>query len=337
MNRLIFTDNASETLEDVIAGLNPASVHIVTDENVAPLVSFPDASTATVIPAGEGGKTLESVVKVWCALSQAGATRHSIIINIGGGMVSDLGGFAASTFKRGCRFINVPTTVLGAVDAATGGKTGINFNGLKNEIGAFNDAEAVIISTEWYSTLPEMEIRSGRAEMLKHALLTSSDAVSQFFDNGITLATLRESIKVKERIVTLDPTEKGIRKALNLGHTAGHAFESLALERDIHVPHGYAVAWGLVTELVLSKVNKGFDSGMLHAVARHIKEVYGSPAITCKDYSRLLELMRHDKKNATSSAVNFTLLSAPGEIEIDNTCLDTDIMTALDITRDLLD
>lgn len=126
-------------------------------------------------------KTLESVAKVWQSLSQNGATRRSLIVNIGGGMVTDLGAFAASTFKRGCRFINIPTTVLGAVDAAVGGKTGFNFNGLKNEIGVFNDAEAVIVSTEWYATLPEKEIHSGRAEMLKHALLTSTLGPFQLF------------------------------------------------------------------------------------------------------------------------------------------------------------
>lgn len=290
MSRIIFTHNAQEALRELIAELKSSTVHFVTDENVARLIEMPGDATVTIIPPGDEGKTLESVAKVWQSLSQNGATRRSLIVNIGGGMVTDLGAFAASTFKRGCRFINIPTTVLGAVDAAVGGKTGFNFNGLKNEIGVFNDAEAVIVSTEWYATLPEKEIRSGRAEMLKHALLTSTPgALTAFFDNGVTLDTLRDSIMVKERIVVQDPTETGLRKALNLGHTAGHAYESLALERKMPVPHGYAVAWGLVTELVISKLIMGFDSTLLHAIAAHVKETYGTPHITCKDYPRLLE------------------------------------------------
>lgn len=337
MSRLVFTHDATEALTALIDELKPATVHIVTDKNVARLFSMPLDATLTIIPPGDEGKTLNSVAMVWQSLSLNGATRHSLIVNIGGGMVTDLGGFAAATFKRGCRHVNIPTTVLGAVDAAVGGKTGFNFNGLKNEIGAFNDAEAVIVSPEWYATLPKREIRSGRAEMLKHALLTSTGALSAYFDNGINLDTLRESIMVKERIVTLDPTEGGIRKALNLGHTIGHALESLALERDKPVPHGYAVAWGLVTELVLSKLLMNFDSTQLHAVACHVKEMYGTPGITCDDYPRLLELMSHDKKNTVAGEINFTLLSAPGKIEIDNRCSEDDIKAALDITRDLLD
>ena len=193
-------------------------------------------------------------------------------------MVTDLGGFAASTFKRGINYINIPTTLLSMVDASVGGKTGINFNGLKNEIGVFNNAACVILDTQFLQTLDEANILSGYAEMLKHGLISNDKMWSELMnydieqpDFSLLQRMVADSVQVKQRIVTEDPTEKGIRKALNLGHTAGHAFESFALQRT-PVLHGYAVAWGLICELYLSNIKTGLPTDKMHQTVNFIKE-----------------------------------------------------------------
>jgi 3-dehydroquinate synthase len=267
------------------------------------------------------------------------------MINLGGGMVTDLGGFAASTFKRGIPYINIPTTLLSMVDASVGGKTGINFGGLKNEIGVFNNAYCVILDTTFLRTLDKANILSGYAEMLKHGLIDSEAHWAELLahledlDNLENMETLEKlsslvakSVAVKQRIVTEDPTEKGLRKALNLGHTVGHAFESLALERK-PILHGYAVAYGLVAELYLSCIKTGFPTDKMRQTVSFIKEHYGRMAITCDDYPRLLELMHHDKKN-TGSAINFTLLADVGDLRINQTATEEEIKEALDFYRE---
>lgn len=291
-----------------------------------------------VIPAGDDNKTISSIATVWEALSKNGATRHSLLINIAGGMVTDLGGFAAASFKRGINFINIPTTLLSQVDASVGGKTGINFCGYKNEIGAFCDADTVIISSEFLKTLDAENILSGYAEMLKHALLKDNEMLAEHlnfnFDFDLDYDKLQsmvaESIAVKQKVVTEDPHEKGIRKALNLGHTFGHAFESWAMRHNCSVLHGYAVAWGLICELYLSAKKCDFPTDKLHQVASFIKENYGKLGITCDDYPELLELMTHDKKNTSSSSINFTLLGNVGDIRINQTASKEEIEDALD-------
>ena len=298
-----------------------------------------------VIPAGDDNKTVESISKVWTALSTGGATRHSLLINIAGGMVTDLGGFAAAAFKRGINFINIPTTLLSQVDASVGGKTGINFCGYKNEIGAFCDASSVIISSEFLKTLDKENILSGYAEMLKHALLKDKEMLAEHlsfdFDfnsdsDDFSLdfekiqAMVAESIAVKQKVVTEDPHEKGIRKALNLGHTFGHAFESWAMRHNCPVLHGYAVAWGIICELYLSAKKCSFPTDTLHQVASFIKENYGKLGITCDNYPELLELMTHDKKNKDNTTINFTLLGGVGDIRINQTATKEEIEDALD-------
>lgn len=261
-------------------------------------------------------------------------------------MITDLGGFAAATFKRGIKFINVPTTLLGAVDAAVGGKTGINLGGLKNEVGAFAPADAVLISTLFFTTLPLQEIKSGYAEMLKHGLLDDKATLAELLKYDVTnppattdvlLHLIEKSVGVKAEIVANDPKEQGLRKALNLGHTVGHAFESYALtDLASPIPHGFAVAWGMVVELILSHMILKFPAETLHQFADYIKHVYGYFDIDCDDYPRLLELMSHDKKNASPDAINFTLLSDVGQPQIDCTATPDQIRAALDIYRDLL-
>jgi 3-dehydroquinate synthase len=290
-----------------------------------------------VIGATDTHKTLDTVTQVWTALQQMGATRHSLLINLGGGMVTDLGGFAASTFKRGLSYINIPTTLLSMVDASVGGKTGFNFGGLKNEIGVFNNADCVILDTTFLQTLDQENILSGYAEMLKHGLISNEKTWAELLNFNLTDleqlgSMLAENVAVKQRIVTEDPTEHGIRKALNLGHTAGHAFESLALERK-PILHGYAVAYGLVVELYLCYVKTGFPQDKMRQTVTFIKEHYGRMNITCDDYPKIIELMHHDKKNV-GSAINFTLLGGIGDIRINQTATEDEIKDALDFYRE---
>ena len=291
------------------------------------------------IPASDSHKDIESLMMVWKGLQEGGASRHSCMINLGGGMVTDLGGFAASTFKRGINFINIPTTLLAMVDASVGGKTGINFGGLKNEVGVFNDSKFVILDTEFLKTLDAKNICSGYAEMLKHGLISTEAMWEELVSFDLATPDLKllqrmvgDSVKVKERIVEQDPHEKGIRKALNLGHTFGHAFESWALKRK-PILHGYAVAFGLIPELYLSVAKTGFPTEKMRQTVTFIKENYGTLNITCDDYDELIELMHHDKKNQ-NGIINFTMMGAIGDIRINQTATTEEIKEALDFFRE---
>ena len=293
-------------------------------------------SRIITIPSGDEHKTIESAVQIWKYLSENGATRASLMINLGGGMITDIGGFAASTFKRGMEYINVSTTLLGAVDAATGGKTGINFLGLKNEIGTFTPAKEVLINIDFFKTLDEKNLRSGFAEMLKHALIDSRrswNEIQKFdleiFDFEKLKPILRENIEIKARIVNQDPKERGIRKALNFGHTFGHAFETFSYQIDNPILHGYAVVWGLLCELYLSHIKLNFPKEDILKLQQLIREYYGSFHFDCKQYETLYELMTHDKKNE-SEAINFTLLSDIGEIHINQTASKEEIFEVFD-------
>lgn len=343
-------DPLAKRLDDIVESLNPATVTVVTDANVErdvipSLLSSKTLAEANrvVLAPGEDHKSIESAVMIWKALEEAGATRRSLMVNIGGGLVTDIGGFAAATYKRGIRFVNVPTTLLGAVDAATGGKTGINFNGLKNEIGAFHLPSEVIISAKPLSTLSRREIVSGYAEMLKTGLIADEELYRSLLDMDAVMAdssrleaAMKRCVEIKEDVVRQDPMEKGLRKILNFGHTAGHAFESLAIERHKPLAHGEAVAHGMLVELILSHMLKGFPSEEVHRYASVLKNQYPHTATTCDDIPLLIGLMSHDKKNATVGRANFTLLLSPGNPEIDCEPTGKDIESALDIYRDIM-
>jgi 3-dehydroquinate synthase len=277
---------------------------------------------------------------VWSALEEGDASRHSLMVNLGGGMVTDLGGFAASTFKRGMAYINIPTTLLAQVDASVGGKTGINFGGLKNEIGVFNCASSVILSSAFLRTLDKENLLSGYAEMLKHGLLSTKENWAELLCFDITnpdFDTLQmlvaKSVTIKEEIVNIDPMEKGIRKALNLGHTSGHALESLALEEERTILHGYAVAWGLMMELYLSAKKCSFPAKEMHQLENFVKEHYGKFLYECKHYDTLYKYMTHDKKNENGN-INFTLMGAIGDIRINQTATKDEIEEMLDYYRE---
>ena len=344
-----FTLDPAQALRETLAAGGYQQVVALADTNTQQLLprlaeALAEAPVIT-INAGDQHKTIDSACHVWHELQQAGATRHSVLVNVGGGMVTDMGGFVATTYKRGMAFINVPTSLLGAVDAAIGGKTGVNFDGLKNQVGAFAQAAEVIISPSFFDTLPLEERLSGFAEMVKHALLNSDSALTHVLRLDVTapdvpnastlLELLRESVQVKQSYVEADPLESGSRKALNLGHTVGHACESLMLERGTPVSHGTAVAWGLVAELVLSHMTLQFDSALLHEVANMVRSRYAAPEIECRNYDQLLQLMRRDKKS-TSGEINCTLLRHCGQPATDCTIDPEEMRTALDIFRDLM-
>ena len=351
--KVIISNDLQKALSNAIAECPHDKLFVLVDETThqlcLPVIAGFDCmqeAQCIVIGATDTHKTLDTLSHVWAELQRMGATRHSLLINLGGGMVTDLGGFAASTFKRGLAYINIPTTLLAMVDASVGGKTGINFGGLKNEIGVFNNANSVILDTIFLQTMDQENILSGYAEMLKHGLISEEKMWAELLnfnldhldglDNLEFLVQLgrmlADSVAVKQRIVTEDPTEHGIRKALNLGHTAGHAFESLALERK-PILHGYAVAYGLVVELYLCCVKTGFPQNKMRQTVAFIKEHYGRMPITCDDYPKLIELMHHDKKNVGTD-INFTLLGGIGDIRINQTATEEDIKEALDFYRE---
>ena len=344
--RVIISRHLKTELAEAITECEHDRIFVLVDETTNKLcwslvkdyLCLKDAQTI-IIGATDRRKNLDTLVHVWESLQQGKATRHSLLINLGGGMVTDLGGFAASTYKRGINFINIPTTLLAMVDASVGGKTGINFGGLKNEIGVFNDAEFVLLDTNWLRTLDEENIRSGYAEMLKHGLIADDTMWAELINFNLAQPDLRQlasmldkSVRIKERIVAEDPHEKGIRKALNLGHTFGHAFESWAMKRQ-PVLHGYAVAFGLIAELYLATTQTDFPTERMRQTVNFIRAYYGSLPITCNDYPELIELMHHDKKNR-GNEINVTLLGGIGDIRIDQTITEEDIKEALDFFRE---
>ena len=345
-NNVIISTDITQTLTETIERITHDKLFLLADqttyEQCFPVVKHLPClrhARPIVIGATDAHKTLYTLAQVWKAMSDNGATRHSLLVNLGGGMVTDLGGFAASTFKRGVKYVNIPTTLLSMVDASVGGKTGVNFNGLKNEIGVFNAPETVVIDTEFLRTLDHDNILSGYAEMLKHGLISNEGHFSQLLHFDIDHVDYKDlgemvgtSVAVKENIVEEDPLEHGIRKALNLGHTAGHALESWTLTRK-PVLHGYAVAWGLICELYLSCVLTGFPTENMRQVVRFVKENYGVLPITCNDYEELYGYITHDKKN-TANTINFTLLGGVGDIRINQTASKEEIFQMLDFYRE---
>lgn len=347
-SKIIFSRLIEKELSPWIKKYPNGKVFLATEETVNNLwiTKFDDFFVSNgikkiVVPAGENNKKIESVVKIWEFLSKNGGDRKSLLINIGGGILTDLSGFAATTFKRGIDFLNVPTTLLSQVDASVGGKTGINFNGLKNEVGTFKEPVAVIINTDFLKTIDQQNFISGFAEMIKHGLIYSTEHLAELenfdfenIDYDLLQKIIGHSVNVKEYFVSNDLTENNIRKALNFGHTAGHAFESLAMQQKRPILHGYAVAFGMIAELFLSIKKCNFPSKDIKKITNWLLLVYGKFEIQKSDYNQLFELMTHDKKNE-ADRINFTLLPEIGKIEIDQNCGKELIFEALDFYRTL--
>ena len=289
-----------------------------------------------VIPAREENKKLASVEKIWLFLSQSGADRKSLVVNLGGGMLTDLGSFAASTFKRGMDFVNIPTTLLSQVDASVGGKTGFNFNGLKNEIGVINQPMSVLIDTRFLQSIDIPNLISGYAEMVKHGLIYSKEHLEEVrnFDSrnpdlNILRGIIARSVAIKDSFVFRDPNENNIRKALNFGHTIGHAFESFAMDTDKPLLHGYAVAYGMIAELYLSHKICDLPMATVTELTDWLIDVYGRYSIAESSFESLYQLMTHDKKNE-GKRVNFTLIPYIGEVAINQNCDKNLVFEALD-------
>ncbi len=345
---IIFSQQIETELEKIIDQYPKGKVFLLTEE-IPAKVCLPLIDTLLkgkgiqqiTIEGGEPNKSIRSVEKAWQYLSVHGADRKSLLINIGGGMLTDLGGFVASTFKRGMAFVNVPTTLLSQVDASVGGKTGINFNRLKNEIGVFNEPDAVIINTNFLKTINQENFLSGFAEMLKHGLIKSKehwDELMEYDLENIDYEALQKiianSVAIKDWHVQNDLTEKNIRKALNFGHTAGHAFESFALYNERPVLHGHAVVYGMIVELYLSNKVCGLPIEDLKFISKWLLKTYGKFEIDEANYEALYELMTHDKKNE-GKRINFTLIPEIGRVEINQDCPKELIFEALDFYRNL--
>lgn len=318
-------------------------IFLLTDEQVAAcclpvfystIIHQPSLADQLVLPAGEQHKTLATVQRIWDWLLAQHATRASLLINLGGGVLCDIGGFAAATYMRGIDYVNVPTTLLAMVDAASGGKTGFDYGTplVKNCIGVFAPPVQTIIEPRLLATLPPEQLLSGYAEMIKHALLQSPEAFGEMLDCDLREVTspafgerIRRSADFKASIVAQDPNDRGIRQALNFGHTVGHAIEALLLSRcqngkitndkstNNKCLHGYCVMYGLVAEAYLSHMICGLPAGTVSTLSRFMLENYGAAPVTCSDYESLLALMQHDKKNREQGTITCTLLRSIGQ------------------------
>ncbi|RDI14467.1 3-dehydroquinate synthase [Flavobacterium sp. AG291] len=330
---IYFNENCYTYLQEVLLPENYSTLFVLADTNTSQycLPNFL-AQVATELPieiveieAGEINKSIETCIEVWHALTELGADRKSIVINLGGGVVTDLGGFVASTFKRGMDFINVPTSLLAMVDASVGGKTGVDLGILKNQIGIINNPTAVLIDINFLDTLPSNQMRSGLAEMLKHGLIADKNYWTQFFDlNNLTTDDLgqliHESILIKNNIVEQDPKEKGIRKALNFGHTIGHAIESYFLQNSAKEPllHGEAIAIGMIIEAYLSLQQNLISINDYIEIKTVIENIFEKVDFNENDIAEIIKLLVHDKKNV-SGEVQFVLLDKIGKTAINKT------------------
>ncbi len=276
-----------------------------------------------VLKAGEENKTIDQVMEVWDVLGRAGADRSSLVINVGGGMLTDLGAFATGTLKRGLACINIPTTLLAMVDASAGGKSGINFRGLKNEIGVIRQPLHVFLYLPFLRTLDRENLLSGYAEMLKAGLIADRhlwEELKAFDLNGYDEEELGRliwrSIEIKTDVVEADPEEHGIRKSLNFGHTFGHALESESMHAGHTLAHGYAVAYGMVKEAKLSHQKLGLPMAEVDDIQNAITRLYGEPPATLSQADILLEWMKFDKKNRNNK-INFSLIDSIGSCKVD--------------------
>jgi 3-dehydroquinate synthase len=284
------------------------------------------------IPAGEENKDIDYCIGIWRMLIDFAADRKSLLVNLGGGVISDMGGFAASTFKRGIDFVHVPTTLLSQVDASVGGKTGIDINSIKNIIGTFTQPKAVFINYDFLKTLPARQILSGLAEMLKHGLIMDADYWNALKNSDLSHPSeelIYRSVEIKNKVVIEDPTEMGIRKALNFGHTIGHAVETNSLLNDKNpLTHGEAIAIGMICEAYLAHKKTGLSSDELAEIVKVIGGLYPKYLFKETSYEALLSIMMKDKKNQ-NGRINCTLLSRIGQCNLDNICTDAELCESL--------
>ncbi len=336
----IYFDDSLSQLANFIEQGHYSRFFILTDENTAkyclPIIREQTDKLHNFdiieVNAGEESKDIDFCIGIWKMLIDFGADRHALLINLGGGVVSDLGGFVASTYKRGIDFVHVPTTLLAQVDASVGGKTGIDIDNLKNIVGTFTQPKAVFISHQFLKTLPKSQVLSGTAEMLKHGLIADADYWHTLKGSDLnhpSAELIYKSIEIKNKIVIEDPTEKGIRKALNFGHTVGHAVEANSLKNDeVHLSHGAAVAIGMVCEAWLSCKKTGLPEEEFTEIVETITGLYPKYYIDESCHKVLYNIMTKDKKNA-GGEVNCTLLTRIGQCSLDNICTEDELCESL--------
>jgi len=337
----IYFDTQLAPLTDIIEQGKYSNVFVFADRNTAEaclpvfrqmLDDFSGFDLIETDP-GEENKNIDFCIGIWKTLLDFGADRKCLIINLGGGVITDMGGFVASTYKRGVDFINIPTTLLSQVDASVGGKTGIDIDNVKNMVGTFSLPQAVFIEAEFLKTVPKREMLSGFAEMIKHGLIADKDYYEELKAvnyQKITTAAIYRSVEIKNEVVTEDPHEKGRRKILNFGHTIGHAVESYSLSKDKKpLTHGEAIAIGMICEAWLSHKNSTLSAEELAEVRTYISSVYPAYKIKEKSYAKLSELMQSDKKNEHGNIL-FSLLQSIGKCTYNCRVTESDIRESLE-------
>tara|TARA_B100000530_G_scaffold85190_1_gene51849 strand:- start:298 stop:1359 length:1062 start_codon:yes stop_codon:yes gene_type:complete len=325
-----FKQKGFDSLKKLIIDNNYSSIFIIADSNTKkhclPVLikkfSKSIKSELISISPGEENKTINSCQKIWKTLSDKGGDRKSLILNLGGGVITDMGGFIASTFKRGIDFVNIPTTLLSMVDASIGGKTGVDLGAIKNQIGVISNPKLVIIDTEFLKTLSEREFKSGYSEMLKHGLIYDTvywNNISNILNNGDLSTFIHKSIEIKNNIVLKDPYENRLRKVLNFGHTIGHAIESYFIEADhlIKLTHGEAIAIGMIVEASISVSKCSLKQSEANEIKSIFNSIFSKIKISDQDQENIISLMKFDKKNSHGN-INFVLLNSIGEASIDN-------------------
>ena len=327
---IYFNSECYNAINSHLASSNYSKLFVLVDENThnlcLPVFLGHIETTSEIeiieIESGEINKTIETCSGVWNALSELDADRKSLLINLGGGVITDLGGFVASTFKRGISYIHVPTSLLAMVDASVGGKTGVDLGHLKNQIGVINSGEMVLIDTSFLNTLPENHMRSGLAEMLKHGLIHSETYWNKFtniddFTTDMLDELIHESVCIKKSIVEKDPNEQNLRKTLNFGHTLGHAIESYFLShpKKKDLLHGEAIAIGMILACFISTELLEFSRAHTMNIKRKIIDIFGKPIIEESDIEPIIELLKYDKKNEHGN-IYFVLLKNIGETKI---------------------
>lgn len=332
---IIVSNTISKDLSACIVEINPDKVVVLVDENTKrnclELIKL-DEPNIIEIASGESNKTIATCSLIWDKLTQLGCSRKSLLINLGGGVIGDMGGFCAATFKRGIPFINVPTTLLSQVDASIGGKLGIDFGGLKNHIGLFREPNKVLIDSVFLNTLPERELKSGYAEIIKHALIFDSNQwkylLSTSFDKLDWDMLILKSVGIKDAIVKKDPEERGLRKILNFGHTLGHAIESHLLKTKEPLLHGEAIAIGMILESHIS-----FQKGKLHEdeyekIRENILSVFTLPK-SLPEIEDLMKYLVQDKKNS-NGRINFSLINKIGQCLYDVKVEESEIIKSIE-------
>ncbi len=342
---LYWSDDIISSLQSIIVKGNYSEVFALCDKNTYQHC-FPKLETifklenVMVVLDGEKNKDLAATHFIWQKLLEIQADRSCLLVNIGGGMITDLGGFSASVFKRGINFVNIPTTLLAIIDASVGGKTAINFEGVKNVIGSFSKPEATIINPGFLNTLNERQLKSGFAEMLKHALLSGGEMYErlfhpEFFFSLINGKDIVSSIRFKAEIVKTDFTEQGIRRQLNIGHSLGHAFESYFMDKQSSLLHGEAVAAGLLAECYLSSLHDELPNVYLEIIAPAVKQLFHWQTIPEEHFAEIIRFINQDKKN-THSTLQFALIRKPGEWFMSNTVKESEIFQTLEWMNDTL-